>query len=121
MKRLTDKICFAITAAVFLVIAFLAGGFFESMRHPEIVQEQSITMRELKGELMKHQAVSLQIDDKWDLGFIPDKRYLACVGFYRRPPTKFQKDVNQAMQKAVKVINLIIAGAGDEGVRKTWE
>lgn len=120
MKKHIEIFCKVVAGFVIAVIIFIAGGFWESLKHPEIVKEQSITIRELKAELVKRQPFSLQTGDDFDLSFTPDPGHAACVGFTRRPLSKFQKDYIKAKTNAVESANLTIAGAGSEGTVKVW-
>ena len=110
------KISTIITIGVFLAIAFIAGGFFESLRQ----DRQDITVKELAFEIEKHRWFFLNIDENWQLGF--EKKYLKDSKGHSVKAWIIRKYKRTIKMKNYKeVADISIAGAGDEGVRQTWE
>ena len=115
------KIGFAITASIFLIIAFFAGVMFEVMRKdpdPKVVMKQAITVKKLAFDIEKLRWFFLDIDDDWQLGF--EWKYLKDSNG-RGVKAWTIKEYKRAVSLKEKVADSSIAGAGDEGVRKTWE
>jgi len=113
MKRLTDKIGFAIATSIFLIVAFFAGTMFEVMR-------KDITVKELAFEIEKHRWFFLNIDENWQLGF--ESKYLKDSKGHNVKAwiiKKYKRTIST--KNDWEGSDISIAGAGDEGVVKVWE
>ena len=81
LLKLTGKI---IAGIVFALIFFMAGIVYEAMNHPH----KDISTIELMDEITKIKTPSsdfyLNVDDYWQLRFLPCKQYAACVEVKKR-------------------------------------
>ena len=109
------KIGFAITASIFLIIAFFAGVMFEVMRKdpdPKVVMKQVITVKKLAFDIEKLRWFFLDIDDDWQLGF--EWKYMKDSkgrGVKAWTIKKYKRAVS--LKKEVADADISIAGAGD--------